>query len=212
MYDALTSRYSLSCPHHGEARLRLSSFRTLERLPGPSHPAVFSILFACPCGEEHPGLVSHDDLDVAPLGLGADRTFRNLMTAQDDSLERELADVAATRIGAGEWPWSFFCYLESRARPITPSAIARIAPGLSSRGSRDYLGVAVRCPSCATTSVNLVSCEHVDVPFWNDARVAVVDHVFTDDALAAPDSFLTGRFRAELLTARLDERSLEFEL
>lgn len=207
MYDALTSTYSLSCPHRGEARLRLSAFRTLDRLSGPSHPAVFSVFFACPCGEEHPGLVSHDDLDVAPLGLGTETTFRNLMTAQDDSLERELADVAATRIGAGEWPWSFFCYLESRPRPITPSAIARIAPGISSRGSHDYLGVAVRCPSCATTSVNLVSREHVDVPFWNDARIAVVDHVFADDAVEALDSF-----RAELLSAHLDERNLEFEV
>jgi hypothetical protein len=46
----------------------LSSFRVLERLPGPEHPAVYSVVFACGCGDEHRGLVSHDDLDWAPLG------------------------------------------------------------------------------------------------------------------------------------------------
>jgi len=204
MYDPLTSTYTLPCPHGREARLPLSSFRALERLAGPVRPAVFSVFFACPCGEEHPGLVSHDELDVAPLGLGADGTFRNLMTARDDPLAVELVSLAATRIGAGEWPWSFFCYLESCPRPMTPSAIALIAP--AGTGTRDSLGVAVRCPSCSSTSVNLVSRHHVDIPFWNDSEVAVVDHVFEDDALRVVDAF-----RAELLSARFDERRMDLE-
>jgi hypothetical protein len=202
VYDPLTSTYTLSCPHAGETRLRLSSFRSLERLEGPVRPAVFNVGFACSCGDEHVGLVSHHDLDVAPLGIGAGGTFRNLMTAEDDSLAGEFADVAAAKIGAGEWPWTFFCYLEACPRPMTPSAIALIAPGGS--GSRDWIGVAVRCPSCATTSVNLVSRDHVDIPFWNDARVAVVDHVFEEDALRALDAF-----GAELASSRFDERRLE---
>lgn len=205
VYDPLTSTYALSCPHRGTAHLPLSSFRTLDRLPGTARPAVFRVFFACPCGEEHPGLVSHDELDVAPLGLGSRGTFRNLMTARDDSLETELADVAATRIGAGEWPWSFFCMLEACPRPMTPSAIALIAPGVA-RGE-DWLGVAVRCPSCSTTSVNVVSREHVDIPFWNDAHVVVVDHVFEEDALRTVD-----RFRAELRSARFDEMRMDLEL
>jgi len=208
MYDPLTSTYTLPCPHGHEARLPLSSFRTLERLPGPVRPAVFSVFFACPCGEEHAGLVSHHDLDVAPLGIGADGTFRNLMTARDDLLAAELASLAATRIAAGEWPWSFFCYPESCPRPITPSAIALIAPGgtCARAGDQDWVGVAVRCPSCSSTSVNLVSRRHVDIPFWNDAEVAVVDHVFDEDALRAVDAF-----RAELLSARFDERRLDLD-
>jgi hypothetical protein len=201
MYDPLTGLYSLSCPHRGEARLRLSSFRALDRLPGPSTPAVFSVLFQCPCGEEHPGLVAHDDLDVAPLGLGAELTFRNVLTARDDPVGRELSDLAATRIGAGEWPWSFYCYLESRPRPITPSSIARI----DDTGAVDdgRLAVAVRCPACATTSVNVVTHAHVDVPFWNDPCVSVADHVFADETVRAA----TG-FRDELGSARFDERRL----
>lgn len=201
MYDPLTGLYSLSCPHRGEARLRLSSFRALDRLPGPSTPAVFSVFFACPCGEVHPGLVAHDDLDVAPLGLGTDLTFWNVVTARDDPLGSELTDLAAARIGAGEWPWSFFCYLEGRPRPITPSAIARIDDHAPSEDGR--LAVAVRCPSCATTSVNVVTHYHVDMPFWNDPSVAVADHVFADDSVRAVDGF-----REELGSLRFEERRL----
>lgn len=201
VYDALTSTYALSCPHHGHTRLPLSSFRTLDRLPGASHPAVFRVSFACSCGDEHPGLVSHHDLDVAPLGLGLGGTFRNLMTARDDPLETELATVAASRIGAGEWPWSFFCFPEACPRPMTPSAIALIAPGERS------CGLAVRCPSCSAVSVNLVTRAHVDIPFWNDASVGVIDHVFEEDVVRAVDAF-----RADLLSARFDERRLDLEL
>jgi hypothetical protein len=205
MYDPLTTTYALSCPHWGETRRRLSSFRTLRRLPGAAHPAIFSVSFSCACGEEHPGLVSHDDLDVAPLGLGAGGTFRNLMTARDDALESELADAAAARIGAGEWPWSFFCFLEAAPRPMTPSAIAVIAPPAITRKDA-WLGMAVRCPACSSVSVNLVSREHVDIPFWNDESVGVVDHVFGDDSLRAVEEF-----RAELLSARFDERRMDLE-
>jgi hypothetical protein len=200
MYDPLTSTYSFSCPHGRKAKVPLSAFRVLERLPGAAHPAVYSVLFACWCGHDHPALVSHDELDWAPLGTGVQTTFRNLMTSHDDPLASELADLAATRIRAGEWPWSFFCSLEGRPRPITPSAFAVIAPGDGS------FGVAVRCPACSTVSVNLVTRAHVDIPFWNDARVGVVGHVFQGDALRAIEAF-----RAELQTARFDERRLDLE-
>ena len=200
MYDPLTSRYSFACPHGAEARVPLSSFRLLERLPGPQHPAVYRVLFACHCGEEHPGLVAHDELDWAPLGAAAQTTFRNLMTSHDDSLAVELTEIAAARIGAGEWPWSFFCHLEARPRPMTPSALAVVAPAES------CVGVAVRCPSCAAVSVNLVTREHVDIPFWNDVRVGVVDHTFGADALRAIEEF-----RAQLQSAQFDERRLDLE-
>jgi hypothetical protein len=200
VYDPLTTRYSFACPHGYRPSVPLSAFRLLERLPGPSHPAVYSIVFACGCGDEHRGLVSHDDLDWAPLGGTTATTFHNLMTSSDDSLATELAEVAAVRIGAGEWPWSFFCRLEGRPRPMTPSALAVIAPTEAS------VGVAVRCPSCSAVSVNLVTREHVDIPFWNDACVGVVAHTFQADALRAIEEF-----RAELDSAQFDERRLDLE-
>ena len=199
MYDALTARYTFGCPARGEITVPLSSFRRLERLPGASHPAVYRVAFDCPCGEEHTGLVAHDELDWAPLGL-AGGTFLNLMTARAEPVEAELGDLAARRIGAGDWPWSFFCYPERQPRPVYPSSFVLLAPG----GRKQAVGVAVRCPSCAALSVNLVSQAHVDIPFHNDARVGVVEHVFVEDALRTIEAF-----RAELYSAGFDERRLD---
>lgn len=199
MYDALTTRYTFSCPHRGESRVRLSAFRELERLPGTAHPAVFRIRFECACGEEHFGLVPHDELDWAPLGLAAEDRFLNLMTSRLEPVEAELGDLAARRILAGEWPWSFFCYPEERPRPVFPSSFRLLAPG--GAGS---IGIAVRCPSCARVSINLVSPEHVDLPFVNDVEVGIVEHVFAEDAERTLEAF-----RAELYSASFDARRLD---
>jgi hypothetical protein len=199
MYDALTSRFTFACPVRGESNVALSAFRLVERLPGAAHPAVFHVRFACPCGEDHDGLVSHDELDWAPLGLGAG-LFLNLMTSRIESVSSELGDLAASRIGAGQWPWSFFCYPEERPRPVFPSSFALLAPGDGT------LGLAVRCPDCRRLSVNLVSHSHVDVPFHNDVQVGVVEHVFADDAMRTLDEF-----RSELYSASFDVRRLLLE-
>jgi hypothetical protein len=196
MYDALTGRFTFPCPARGETRVVLSSFRRLERLPGAAHPAVYRVLFACSCGQDHDGLVSHEELDWAPLGLQGG-VFLNLMTAQLDPLEQELSDLAARRIQAGEWPWSFFCYPEDRPRPVFPSAFFLLAPGDGS------LGLAVRCPACSRTSVNLVTHEHVDVPFHHDGEVGVVEHLFGEDRERTVEEF-----RAELYSSRFDTRRI----
>jgi hypothetical protein len=196
MYDALTGRFTFPCPARGEARVSLSAFRQLERLPGAAHPAVFQVLFECGCGDEHEGLVSHDDLDWAPLGLEGG-VFYNFLTARLDRVEAELTDAAARRIQAGEWPWSFFCYPEDRPRPVFPSSFFLLTPGDGS------LGLAVRCPTCQRTSVNLVSHEHVDLPFHNDANVGVVEHLFAEDVLRSLEEL-----RAELYSATFDTRRL----
>ena len=200
MYDPLTSTFTFPCPHGTTTCVPLSSFRSLERLPGATRPPVFRVQFACGCGVQHPGLVSQTDLDWGHLGSTVDLTFRNLMTSRDDGLADELTQAAAASIGAGEWPWSFFCYLEDRPRPVTPSAFTLIAPG------ERLFGVAVECPGCASVSVNLVTQSHVDVPFRNDARIWVVPHVFERDALRAIDEF-----GAELASARFDERRLQLD-
>lgn len=176
MYDALTSRYGFSCPVRGETSVTLSAFRSLEALPGTSHPVVYRVTFACGCGGEHAGLVTHEELDWAPLGFGGERFF-NLMTAQLEDVSVELSDLAARRIQAGEWPWTFFCLPEERPRPVFPSAFFLLA------ASDDAVGVAVKCPVCARTSVNLVTHSHVDLPFHNDPEIGVVRHVFWDEPL-----------------------------
>jgi hypothetical protein len=199
MYDALTSRYTFACPRVGESHVALSAFRTLERLEGTAHPVVFHVRFACTCGDEHDGLVSHDELDWAPLGLGAG-VFLNLMTSRVEPVAVELSELAAARIKAGEWPWTFFCYPEERPRPVSPSSFLLLAPGDGS------LGMAVRCPACRRTSVNVVSHRHVDEPFWNDAEVGVVEHVFAEDFHATVEEF-----RDELWSASFDARRLALE-
>jgi len=199
MYDALTTRFTFACPRQGETRVRLSAFRMLDRLPGAEHPAVFHVRFACPCGEEHPGLVSDVELDWAPLGLGEERFF-NLMTARLEESAAELEDLAAQRILAGDWPWSFYCYPEDRPRPVFPSSFFLLAPGDGS------LGLAVRCPVCERVSVNLVSHEHVDLPFHNDREIGVLPYVFPADA----DRMLE-EFRAELDSGSFDARRLSLD-
>lgn len=196
-YDGFSGRYTFGCPATGEARVRVSRFRRVERLAGPAHPAVFKITFACPCGGDHDGLVSHDDLDWAPLGTAA-ATFFNLMTRRHEPAEDELLDRAVRAIGCGTWPWTFFCYLEGRSRPVFPSAFRLLAP------SEDRVGVAVHCPACGGTSINLVTRRHLDEPFYNDTRVEVVQHVFDGDR-----DGIVAAFSEELASAAFDARRLE---
>jgi hypothetical protein len=199
MYDGLTTKYTFACPERGETRVVLSDFRELERLPGTSHPVVFQVRFACVCGGEHVGLVTHEELDWAPLGLSSDVRFLNLMTTRLEALETELAEVAAGRIKAGDWPWSFFCYPENQPRPVFPSSFFLLAPAERDGG----VGLAVRCPSCAQTSINIVSEQHVDLPFHNDVEIAVVDHVFAADAARAVEDFVAELNSAQFEIARL---------
>ncbi|MBA2476767.1 MAG: hypothetical protein H0V40_12540 [Actinobacteria bacterium] len=192
LYDALTTRYTFACPERGRTSVALSAFRRLERLPGALHPAVYRIQLACPCGEEHPALVTHEQLDWAPLGLQEGR-FANLMTSRLDPLAAELGALAAHRIAGGRWPWSFVCYPEERIRPVTPSAFSLLAPG------GGQVGVAVRCPVCSRVSVNLVSTAHVDLPFHHDAAIGVVPYAFGDE-----ETLTVERFRQQLDSAAFD--------
>jgi hypothetical protein len=199
-YDALLTSYRLSCPRHGETAVRLSRFRRVEELPGSNHPSIFRIEFACGCGEEHPGLVSHSELDWEPLGLSERTAFVNLMTSRREPAASEFSELAASRIGAGEWPWSFYCWPENRPRPAFPSAFRLLAQG----GREGRVAVAVRCPVCNRLSLNLVTREHLDVPFHNDVTIGVVGHMLDDEIEATVEVF-----RAELSASVFDTRRLD---
>ena len=89
------------------------------------------------------------------------------------------------------------------------AAAARWFPSafpLLAAGDGGHVGVAVRCPVCARLSVNLVTREHVDVPFHNDRQIGVVEHVFAEDAQQTVDEF-----RAELHSTAFDYRRLALE-
>jgi hypothetical protein len=171
-YDRLTARYSFPCPRERQmVRVRLSDFRRVQRLPGTAHPAVYDIAFACRCGAEHDGLVTHDELDWAPVG-GAEPAFFNVMTGRLESTAAELDDQTVRHIGRGRWPWCFFCFSEEQPRPIYPSSFRLVTP------RDDRIVLAARCPTCGGTSANLVSFEHLDVPFYSDSEVDVVERIF----------------------------------
>jgi hypothetical protein len=154
MYDALTARYTFACPARGEARVPLSAFRRVERLPGAAHPALFRITFACACGGDHVGLVAHDELDWAPLGLETG-SYVNVMTARVDDVAGELADrPRAGRSGGGRGRSTRY---PGSAAPGFPSAFT-LSPGERAR-RRAVLRHRARL------SINLVSVAHLDVPF-----------------------------------------------
>jgi hypothetical protein len=183
----------------GETHVPLSAFLSIEQLPGAAHPAVFRVRFDCDCGSEHDGLLTHEELDWAPLGIRAGE-FLNLMTSRFDPVGAELSELAAGHIKQGEWPWSFFCFPEEQARPVFPSSFALLT------ATDGPIGLAVRCPSCRRLSLNLVSHSHIDVPFHNDREIGVVEQLFAEDALATLDAF-----RAELWSSSFDVRRLALE-
>ncbi len=202
MYDPIRQRFRFRCP---EARrpveARLSSFRTVERLAGPEHPAVYRIGFRCPlCRQEHVGLASEHELDCHALQPPGDMVFLNLQTGRVEPLARELEDTAQRELGRGNWPWTFYCAGEHRVRPGYPSRLAMLAPTDDAR----LVGVAVGCAACAHVSINLVSDRHLDQPFFHDRVVRFVDRTF-DDAL---DSF--ERFCEDLWSSRFDEERNDF--
>jgi hypothetical protein len=68
------------------------------------------------------------------------------------------------------------------------------------------VAVAVRCPVCGRVSVNIVSREHLDVPFHNDREIGVVPHLFAGDEAGTIEAF-----RAELYSTAFDARRLSLE-
>jgi hypothetical protein len=124
------------------------------------------------------------------------------MTARLDPLDSEFVDLAIRRIQAGEWPWSFFCYPEERPRPVFPSFFRLLAPSTPDSS----IGLAVLCPTCSRISINLVSHEHVNLPFHNDPEIGVIEDVFASDTTQTPDEF-----RARLYSSDFDARRLLLE-
>ena len=203
MYDALTTPVHVRVPGaRGGARRAVVASAGSSGCPAPRIRPSTGSSSPARCGDEHLGLVSHDELDWAPLGLDRAATFLNLMTSRLDPLGDELAELAARRIKAGEWPWSFFCYPEERPRPVFPSAF------LAARaGRRGRVGVAVRCPVCARVSVNLVSARSTSTcRSTTTARSAS-----SSTSSRTTPSTVVEEFAAELYSARFDGRRLTLE-
>ena len=197
MYDALTARYTFACPRAGRAHVALSSFRLLERLPGAAHPAVYRVRFACGAATSTSASSPTTTSTGRRSGVSGG-AFLDLMTSRTRDAADELLDVAPRRTARRG------VAVELLLLPGGPAAagLSVVVRRRARRASR-WLGLAVRCPACDALSVNLVSHAHVDLPFANDERIGVVEHVFAADALSSVEEF-----HAELHSSRFDERRL----
>jgi hypothetical protein len=165
----------------------VSAFRTIRRLRGASSPAVFRVQFDCSCGDRHESLVAHDALDWEPLGTDSLETFTNLLTGRRELLATELVEQATDQLRRGNWPWSFWCHPESAMRPGFPSSLRFVTP--EHDHGDDRVGVLVRCFTCERHTVNIVSREHLDVPWHNDRAIGFVAQVFDGDRIAPEERF-----------------------
>ncbi len=204
MFDQLRNRYSLRCPETGEHEwVPVSAFRTIRRLRGATSPAVFRVAFDCACGQQHEALVSHDELDWEPLGTESAETFMNLVTGRRELLATELVEQATDQLRRGNWPWAFWCHPESAMRPGFPSSLRFVTP--EHDHGDDRVGVLVRCFTCERHTVNIVTREHLDVPWHNDRAIGFVAQVFDRDAVSPEERFRHqlwgGPTRAEWLDA-----------
>ena len=177
MYDALTRPLHLRVPDaRGEPRRGSRPSASSTGSPGRRIRPSTSVRFACPCGDEHVGLVTHDELDWAPLGLGGG-VFLNLMTSRLEPLGDRARRPRRAADRGGRVALELLLLPGGAAAAGLPVGVLRC-----SRRATAALGVAVRCPACATVSVNLVSPSHVDLPFHHDREIGVVEHVFAEDA------------------------------
>jgi hypothetical protein len=186
MYDVLRASYRFHCPllPEGDTRaVALSRFRSIERLPGAAHPAVFRVTYRCDCGDDHVGLVAHDDLDYGPIAP-APVEFRNLLTGRTEPLADELLDIARAQVQRGNWPWQLYCGREAKLKPVFPSSLRLVCPA-----EAELVGVAMRCPSCGELSLNVVTHAHLDVPFYHDRVVRLIDRPFGDGRDLTVDHF-----------------------
>jgi hypothetical protein len=203
MFDTIRNQYRLRCPAADEpVWTSISSFRTIKRLRGASTPAVFRVTYDCSCGTAHESLVTHDTLDYEPLATEATATFTNLLTGTRELLAHELGTMAGDLIKRGNWPWTFWCHPESAARPGFPSSLRMVTPNHDHGDER--LGVLVRCFTCSRLTVNLVTRDHLDVPFHNDPRIAYVGSLIGTDAVSVEEAFRHQLDHRTLRSQRLD--------
>ncbi len=202
MYDVLRAIYEFHCPTAGEdvfVRVPLSAFRRLERLPGAVHPALYRVEYHCRCGSVHVGLVTHDALDYGPL-IPVETGFLNLLTGRNEPVGDEFAEVYRGHLQRGNWPWRLYCTAERRMRPVFPSCLEVVLP----HAHDQLVGVAMCCPGCGQTTVNLVSEPHLDVPFFHDRVVHFLERPFGDTRDLTIDEFRSRLYSARFDSARAD--------
>ena len=110
--------------------------------------------------------------------------FRNLVTGRTEPVAGELVELTRAQVQKGNWPWKLYCGREAKLKPVFPSSLALVSPADS-----ELVGVAMHCPSCGELSLNVVSEAHLDVPFYHDRVVRLIDRPFLDSRDLTVDDF-----------------------
>ena len=197
MYDALTGRYTFSCPRREQAQVALSAFRRLERLPGAAHPAVYGVLFDCGCGDEHTGLVAHDDLDWAPLGAAVGD-----VPQPDDVAARRRRRRAHRRVGAPSRRGRVAVELLLLPGRTAASRLPVLVRRGRSRGTQSSGSPFAARPASPSRSIS--SRRRTSICRSGTTR-ASASSTTSSPTTSAPT---VERFRAELYSSRFDERRL----
>ncbi len=129
--------------------MRLSRFRRLEELPGRAAPVRLPGRVRVRVRRPSTPASSRTTTSTGRRSASSEEsTFVNLMTSNARLARRRARRISPrTRIRAGEWPWSFFCWPEDRPRPVFPSAFRLLADsgvGRARRRRRALPGVRTR--------------------------------------------------------------------
>ena len=138
---------------------------------------------------------SHDELDWAKPLAGAETPFVNLMTARSRRPRPRLPELAFTDFKAGDWLRSFFFATRKSSR--VPSSLPPSGP----LSGDERVGVAAVSRVRADVGQPGQPRTHVDVPFYNDRRVDVVDSIRGRLRITS-----ARRLRAEFIRALFDAR------
>jgi hypothetical protein len=161
-FDPIAAAWQLRCPEQERLQaVALTSFRIIERFPGPSRPPAFKIQFDCPgCGGRHPALMTQRELDLAPV-LDPSGAHFDLMLGRMDWRAEGIASDWQLSIRRGHWPIVITCAREHRTVGAWPSVLRVIEPG-----AEGYL-VQYFCPAC----------HHFGSEQWGEAELSLAPRI-----------------------------------
>jgi hypothetical protein len=153
-FDALAGGWSAVCGSSGDPELvRLSAFRRVERLPGPTAPPAHVVTYRCGCGDDHDVLMSSVELDWAPIASTFGEHF-DLMTGRTAVDPDQGVDLWWRSMKAGHWPVTLRCEHHPTPVPGWPSCLRALEPD----GERvvRHLLVHYVCPLCERRGMQLM--------------------------------------------------------
>lgn len=160
-FDALTGGWDAICGSSGAREtLRLSAFRTVRRLPGPTAPPAHVVRYRCGCGDDHDLLMSSVELDWAPIQSAFGEHY-DLMTGRMAQDPDAGVDLWWRSMKRGHWPVTLNCAHHPTPVPAWPSCLRALEPD----DERDvsHLLVHYECPLCERRGMQLMRPEALEL-------------------------------------------------